>query len=58
MRCRFKHTIRFCSWSGEEQGLVGSRVYAKEMREKDVDIIAVLNSDMLGTPSCAPVLCT
>jgi hypothetical protein len=45
---RFKHTIRFCSWSGEEQGLVGSRVYAKEMREKEVDIIAVLNSDMLG----------
>lgn len=45
---KFKHTIRFCSWSGEEQGLVGSRVYAKEMREKDVDIIAVLNSDMLG----------
>lgn len=46
---RFKHTIRFCSWSGEEQGLVGSRAYAKEMREKNVDIIAVLNSDMLGT---------
>jgi len=45
---KFKHTIRFCSWSGEEQGLVGSRVYAQEMRDKGVDIIAVLNSDMLG----------
>jgi hypothetical protein len=45
---KFKYTIRFCSWSGEEGGLLGSRAYAKEMKEKNVNIIAVLNSDMLG----------
>jgi len=55
---KFKYTLRFCSWSGEEQGLVGSRAYAKSMRDKNEDIIAALNSDMLGwtLPDTKPTL--
>jgi len=45
---KFKNTVRFCSWSGEEQGLRGSRAYARQMRAEDANIIAVLNMDMLG----------
>jgi len=45
---KFKHTIRFASWCGEEQGLVGSRAYAsKEARDK-ANIIAAINLDMIG----------
>jgi len=45
---KFKYTIRFCSWSGEEQGLLGSREYAKLAKQDGEDIIAVLNADMIG----------
>jgi len=45
---KFKNTIRFCLWSGEEQGLIGSRAYAAKMKADGVNIIAVLNGDMLG----------
>mmetsp|Transcript_9627 Transcript_9627/g.22111 ORF Transcript_9627/g.22111 Transcript_9627/m.22111 type:complete len:446 (+) Transcript_9627:3-1340(+) len=52
---KFMYTIRFCAWSGEEQGLVGSRAYAKKLKEDNADIVAVFNGDMLayrapGTP--------
>jgi len=45
---RFKYTIRFCSWSGEEQGILGSRDYARLMKANGVDIVAALNADMIG----------
>jgi len=45
---KFKYTVRFCLWSGEEQGLIGSRAYAAKMRRDGEDILAVLNGDMLG----------
>jgi hypothetical protein len=47
-KIKFKYTLRFCLWSGEEQGLYGSRAYAAAMKQDGVDIIAVLNGDMLG----------
>lgn len=45
---RFEHTIRFLTFSGEEQGLLGSHVYAKECDERGENIAGVLNADMIG----------
>ena len=45
---KFEHTIRFITFSGEEQGLLGSREYAKEAYENGDNIVAVLNADMIG----------
>ena len=53
--CRFKYTVRFCLWSGEEQGLYGSRAYASKMKQDGENIIAVLNGDMLGMVSYSSV---
>jgi hypothetical protein len=44
----FLHTIRFVCFSGEEQGLVGSRHYAEDAYNSNVPIVAVLNADMIG----------
>jgi aminopeptidase YwaD len=44
----FNHTIRFVTFSGEEQGLYGSHAYAKKAYEKNEDIIVALNADMIG----------
>jgi hypothetical protein len=44
----FNHTIRFITFSGEEQGLLGSHEYATEAKANGDNIIAVLNVDMIG----------
>ena len=44
----FNHTIRFVTFSGEEQYLFGSHEYAREAFENDDNIVAVLNVDMIG----------
>lgn len=44
----FKHTITFVAFSGEEQGLLGSKAYAKYSYEKNKDIMVELNADMIG----------
>jgi len=44
----FLHTIRFCLWSGEEQGLLGSRSYARLLSSEDEDVVAYINADMIG----------
>ena len=44
----FNHTIRFVTFSGEEQGLLGSHEYVEEASENGDNIIAVLNVDMIG----------
>ncbi len=44
----FESTIRFCAWTGEEQGLVGSGYYAAQAAAAGDSIIAVLNFDMIG----------
>ncbi|MBC8063729.1 MAG: M20/M25/M40 family metallo-hydrolase, partial [Chlorobia bacterium] len=40
-----KRTIRFILWSGEEQGLLGSRAYVEKHKELHDKISAVLNDD-------------
>ena len=42
------HTIRFITFSGEEQGLYGSYQYAKQASINGDNIIGVLNADMIG----------
>ena len=44
----FNHTIRFVTFSGEEQGLLGSYEYAAEAYANGDNIIGVLNVDMIG----------
>lgn len=45
---QFQHTIKFVTFSGEEQGLLGSHEYARVANETGVDIRGVLNADMIG----------
>jgi len=45
---KFNFTLRFASWSGEEQGLYGSRAYAAKVKAEGQNIIAALNADMIG----------
>jgi hypothetical protein len=44
----FNTTIRFVTFSGEEQGLLGSAAYAAEASENGDNIIGVLNADMIS----------
>lgn len=44
----FENSIIFAGLSGEEQGLYGGRHMAEMAKEKDWDIIGVLNNDMIG----------
>jgi hypothetical protein len=41
-------TVRFVAFSGEEQGLLGSQIYAQEAATNGDHIVAVLNADMIG----------
>ena len=40
-----RRTIRFILWSGEEQGLLGSRAYVEKQKEGIEKFVAVLNDD-------------
>jgi len=44
----FNRTIKFVAFSGEEQGLLGSRAYAKEAYENNEKILVEFNADMIG----------
>ncbi|OGD19738.1 MAG: hypothetical protein A2W03_13450 [Candidatus Aminicenantes bacterium RBG_16_63_16] len=41
-------TVRFIAFTAEELGLVGSKVYAQEVRSRGENIIGVLNLDMIA----------
>jgi hypothetical protein len=43
-----EHTVRFITFSGEEQGLRGSYEYVVDAYENDDNIAGVLNADMIG----------
>jgi hypothetical protein len=43
-------TIRFCAFSGEEQGMVGSKAYAQDIRNEGLTVSLVINMDMVGHP--------
>ena len=44
----FNSTVRFVAFSGEEEGLYGSFMYAQEAYNNGDDIKGVLNADMIG----------
>jgi hypothetical protein len=44
----FDATIAFVAFVGEEQGLLGARALAKELKSRNVCVEAVLNNDMMG----------
>lgn len=44
----FEHTIRFVTFSGEEQGLLGSEKYVQDAYANGDNIVATLNVDMIG----------
>lgn len=45
---RWGCTLRFALWTGEEQGLLGSYVYAQQASARGDNIVGVLNLDMIG----------
>lgn len=48
---KWRNTIKFVAFSGEEQGLLGSKALAKRAKEEGWRIVAVLNNDTVGSPS-------
>lgn len=49
-----RREFRFVLFNAEEQGLVGSRAYARDQAVRGVDIVAVLQLDMIGFNAVAP----
>lgn len=47
-RYRFRSTLVFIAFAGEEQGLYGSKHWAGRAREKDLHVVAMLNNDIVG----------
>jgi hypothetical protein len=45
---QFNHTIKFVAFSGEEEGLLGSEIYAQHAVAQGWDIVGVLNCDMIS----------
>jgi hypothetical protein len=45
---QFNHTIKFVAFSGEEEGLLGSEIYAQNAAAQGWDIVGVLNCDMIS----------
>ncbi|HYL35046.1 MAG TPA: M28 family peptidase [Bryobacteraceae bacterium] len=48
-RYEFEKTIVFVAFTGEEEGLVGSTLYARKARQENQIIDGVLNNDIIGT---------
>jgi aminopeptidase YwaD len=44
----FKRTVKFVTFSGEEEGLLGSQAYTKEAYERNDNILVEINADMVG----------
>jgi hypothetical protein len=44
----FRKTLKLCLFTGEEQGLVGSRALASQLAEDGENVIAMFNADMIG----------
>jgi hypothetical protein len=47
-------TVVFLCTAGEEQGLLGARYHADQAAARREAIVAVLNNDIVGDPSCPP----
>jgi len=47
-KAKFKYTIHFVVFAGEEQGLVGSADYASKLARAGTQVLGVLNADMVA----------
>ncbi|GJE89043.1 Zn-dependent exopeptidase [Phanerochaete sordida] len=45
---RFAKNVQLCAFAGEEQGLLGSRAYARELREAGANLTLMVQADMLA----------
>ncbi|KAH9856204.1 Zn-dependent exopeptidase [Lenzites betulinus] len=45
---QFRKNVQICAFSGEEQGLYGSRYYAQELRQKNANLTLMIQADMLA----------
>lgn len=45
---QFKSNVELVLFAGEEQGLLGSRAYSRELKEADVNITVMVQADMLA----------
>lgn len=51
-KVEIKNKIRFCFWSAEEIGLLGSKFYVNNATEEELNKISVyINYEMLGSPN-------
>ncbi len=53
MRGTLRHTVRFCFFNGEEQGLIGSKAYASTLKAYGAPVRAAVCMDMIGYNSDA-----
>ena len=53
MRGQLRHTVRFCFFNGEEQGLIGSKAYASALKSQGAPIRSAVCMDMIGYNSDA-----
>jgi hypothetical protein len=44
----FDYTIRFCGWSGEELGLLGSEAYASSLAAAGAEVVGMVQLDMIA----------
>ncbi len=44
----FKRTLKFVTFSGEEEGLLGSHVYARSLYDQRNPVLVEFNADMIG----------
>lgn len=47
--------LRLCFFSGEEQGLLGSRALAAQYKAENLNVVAMVNADMLGYQATSEV---
>ncbi|KAL0580744.1 hypothetical protein V5O48_001302 [Marasmius crinis-equi] len=45
---KFRTNVELVAFAGEEQGLLGSRAYARELREANANLTLMIQADMLG----------
>ena len=46
---KFKHTLVFVAFAGEEEGLIGASLYAQRAHDAKTPIECVLNNDIIGS---------
>jgi len=50
---RFKRTLKFVTFSGEEQGLFGSDTYVRELYDQQTPVLVEFNADGIGRATTA-----